>query len=156
MKLPAVASILLALTFVGCQSRSAMEKRIDKNPALFGRLSQSEKDLVLNGEITEGMSRDAVFLAWGRPDMVRSGSREGTGKERWGYFDNAPMHTTSIGIGVGSYGRSPFYSDFGMHPRFGYGYGPGWGYGHDVDFLPYLEKSAEFENDRVVAWERRR
>ncbi len=149
-------SILPVLVLTGCQSRSAMEKRVDKNPALFGALSQNEKDLVLRGEITEGMSRDAVFLAWGRPDMVRSGSRDGQGRERWGYFDNAPVHSASIGFGVGNYSHSPFYSSFGMHPRFGYGYGPGWDYGHDVDFLPYLEKSAEFENGRVVAWDRQR
>ena len=154
MKLLA-ASLLFALTLVGCESRSAAERRVDKNPALFGQLDDGEKELVLSGEVSEGMSRDAVFLAWGRPDMVRSSSRDGKGRERWGYFDSAPVQT-SVGFGVGSYGPSPFYADFGMHPRFGYGVGPGWGYGTEVDFLPYLEKSAEFVDGRVVAWERLR
>lgn len=132
-----ILAFFAGTAFSGCASRSPVEKRIDKNPALFEELGAGDKDLVLGGEVSEGMSRDAVFLAWGRPDVVRSGSREGKGRERWGYFDRTAVHTASVGFGT--YGPSPFFADFGVHPRYGYGVGPGWGYGRDLDFGSRLE-----------------
>src|SRR5690606_9295303 len=97
------------------------ERRIQKNPGLYAALSPQEKDLVQRGAVAEGMSADAVFLAWGRPGRVMSGSRGGRGRERWAYFSTEP--TTSVSIGYGSYyGPHPFHSRFGVHPLYGYGY----------------------------------
>lgn len=138
----------------GCATRSAAERRVEKHPDLMARLNDRERELVYRGEVAEGMSRDAVYLAWGRPDMVRTGSRDGKGTESWAFFDTTPVQSVSIGFGTGGY--HSFYSDFGFHPRFGYGVGPGWGYGTGVDFLSNVEKTVEFSNGKVVAWERLR
>ena len=116
MKLGFSIFLLLAISLTGCQTMSRQEKRIEKNPALYDRLSSADRERVLRGEVTEGMSRDAVFLSWGRPDAVRAGSREGKGS----------------------------------HPTYGYGFG------QTVDYIPEVDRSVEFVNDRVVAWERRR
>lgn len=154
--LPPWACVLTAALALlsGCATRSGAERRIERRPDLFARLNDRERELVTQGEVAEGMSRDAVYLAWGRPDMVRSGSREGRESESWAYFDSTPVQTVSVGFGTGGY--SPFYTDFGFHPRFGYGVGPGWSYGSGVDFVGHVEKTVQFSGGRVIAWERLR
>ena len=145
--------LLPAILLTACATNPA-EQRVKKFPERFAGLSQKEKDLVLRGEVTEGMSQDAVFLAWGRPGRVMAGSRNGRGSERWAYFSTVPVSTFSVGYG--GYGPHPFYSAYGVHPAYGYGYGPGWGFGNGVDYVPYIERTVEFTNGRVVAWERNR
>lgn len=145
---------LLVLLLPGCATMNPSEKRVQKYPGMFEKLSSADRSAVLRGEIREGMSTDAVFLAWGRPDRVMSGSRDGRGKERWAYFSSRPV--TTVSVGYGGFGPHPFYSQFGMHPVYGYGYGPGWGFGPGVDYLPELDRTVEFTNGRVVAWERQR
>jgi len=145
---------IAATLLTGCAIRSSAERRIDRNPDLYAELGGKQKELVRRGDVEEGMSRDAVYLAWGRPDMVRRGSREGRGKETWAYFDSTPITTASIGFG--SYSGHPFYNYFGFHPRFGYGVGPGWTYGSGVDFVRHVDRTVEFVDGRVIAWERSR
>jgi len=150
--LPALlASCLLS----SCNTWSALDRRIDKHPGLFLDLSDSERELVMNGEIKEGMSRDAVYLAWGRPDAVRRGSANGKGHESWAYFDAVPIQTNSFSYGYGG-GYSPFYSRFGVHPRYGYCSGPGWSFGTSVDYVSQLSRSVKFSGNRVIAWESNR
>lgn len=142
-----VASFLLG----GCETMNPAEKRATRYPERFSTLPSRHQDLALRGEVTEGMTSDAVFIAWGRPGRVMSGSREGRGSERWAYFHSTPVSTVSVGYGA--YGAHPFYSSFGVHPAYGYGYGPGWGFGSGIDYVPFLERTVEFANGKVVAWE---
>jgi len=156
MRFPLSVLFLVATSlFLASCATNPAEQRVNRNPALFGKLSQREKDLVLRGQVAEGMSQDAVFLAWGRPARVMAGSRGGRSNERWAYFRNAPVSTFSVGYGM-PFGPSPFYSAYGMHPAYGYGFGPGWGFGPGVDYVPYLDRTVEFSNGRVLAWERLR
>ncbi len=154
--LPSLVALTLlggtASTIVSCSSRTAGERRSQKHPELYASLTDSEKALVSRGEISEGMSQDAVFLSWGRPDRVRTGSQRGRKTEAWAYFRSSPVASPSIQVGVGR-SRS-FHSRFGVHPTFGYGTGVGWNYGTDVDFGRHVEREVEFVNDRVVAWEK--
>lgn len=145
--------LLLSFGFLltGCQTGA--ENRIQKNPQLYGKLSSKDQERVRRGDIREGMTEEAVFLAWGRPDRVLSGSRGGRATEKWAYFDSRPVTTFSYNIGPGIH---PFYTRYGVHPRFGYGYGPSWGYSSGVDFVQQISKQVEFRNGRVTAWERRR
>ncbi len=151
---PLFVSAFLALALTGCETTSPSERRAQKNPALFGSLSEGERAAVLRGEVKEGMSRDAVYLAWGSPGRVMSGSREGKEQEKWAYFVATPVQTTSFNYGA--YPASPFYSAYGIHPQYGYGVGPGWGVGSGVDYLPQISRSVEFVGGRVVAWEKNR
>ena len=132
------------------------ERRVEKNPALFDRLNEMERAAVLRGEVKEGMSRDAVYLAWGSPGRVVSGSREGKEQEKWAYFVAAPVQTTSLSYGA--HPAHPFYSSYGTHPQYGYGnsHGPGWGVDTGVDYLPQIGSSVEFIDGRVIAWEKNR
>lgn len=144
------AAVLLS----SCATRSAADKRIEKNPQLYEKLSSRDRELVRLGEVKEGMSQEAVFLAWGRPDRVMSGGRDGNASEKWAYFDSRPV--SNFSVGVGTRGIHPFYTSFGVHPAFGYSYGPGWGYGTDIDFVPHISRQVEFTNGHVTAWERTR
>jgi len=96
-----------ALFFGGC---ATPEKRISKNPDLYHSLPARQQQLVAQGQIAPGMSRDAVWLAWGGPEQKVNGYARGNTTETWVYF------TTTTAYGYGGYGYGP------------YGYGP-WGYG---------------------------
>lgn len=143
-----LAVAAFALLCGACASRPASEKRFERNPEIISKLSSRERELVRRGEVAEGMSRDAVFIAWGRPDDVRTGSREGRERERWTYFSRSGGHSTSIGISTGGYG--------GLHTGVGYHYGPVVGFGNDPYYPQRVLRSVEFVNDRVTSWESRR
>jgi len=141
--------IALAFGLAACASRPAPEKRFAKHPELAAKLSPREQEIARRGEIAEGMSQDAVFLAWGRPDVVRTGRREGQGSERWAYLSRGGVHTTSVGFSTGSYS--------GFHTGFGYEHGgPFFGLGNDPYYPHHVDRSVDFLNDRVTAWESRR
>ena len=121
-----------------------INRRIKKHFLKFDELSEHHKEKVRHGEIVEGMSKDAVYLAWGKANRVRQSSRHGHKTERWEWFDGEPVHTGTIGYGTGG-------------PVFGGPWGgPGWEVGSDVHVVDVLSRSVEFANDRVVAWDRER
>jgi hypothetical protein len=95
-----------ALFFGGC---ATPESRISKNPELYNSLPARQQQLVTQGQIAPGMSRNAVWLAWGGPGQKVNGYARGNATETWVYY------TTTTAYGYGGYGYGP------------YGYGP-WGY----------------------------
>lgn len=80
-----------ALSLASCVSTPA--SRIQKNPALFNSLPPSQKTLVESGQIAEGMSPPAVFLAWGDPSAVAEGNLNGKSATRWIYSSLQPVYT---------------------------------------------------------------
>ena len=72
-----------ALLLSGC---STVRSRIEENQAGFARLSQSDQALVTQGKIRGGMSQDAVFFAWGRPQQKAVGEIHGVPTETWVYL----------------------------------------------------------------------
>src|SRR5262245_3179468 len=73
---------LLASFVAGC---STVESRIKSNPQIYASFSPADQALVRHGQIREGMPKAAVFLAWGKPDRIRSGVRLGHPFEAWLY-----------------------------------------------------------------------
>lgn len=121
---------------------SALEHRITKNPQLYQRLSVQDQGLVSRGEIREGMTKEAVFLAWGRADYISSGKDRGAPIDKWIYLDSHPVYTPTYRFGFG-----PMY--------YGYGYAGYWdpywaGWGPSVTYMPYQRATVEFRNDRVI------
>lgn len=137
-----VSGALCLLVLANCAS-STPTSRIQKNPAIYDALSTKEKNLVSQGRIEKGMSKKAVFLAWGRPSTSINGSRNGVDFQRWIYTSYQPVYTNRFyggyGYGWGRYGR-PYY---------------GMGYGPEVDYIPERRAFVEFRNERVHNWERR-
>jgi hypothetical protein len=128
---------------------SPRERRIVNNPELFQKLSPNDRSLVSQGGIREGMTKEGVFLALGRPDHVAEGRDRGAPVERWTYLGSRPVYTTGIGMG---WGGGKFY---GGGLGFGYGgiWDPYWGgYGSGVSYLPYTAATVEFRSGRVVRY----
>jgi len=137
-------SLGLMLGLAGCAS--PLERRLVNNPQLYTQLTNNDKLLVNTGRIREGMTREAVFLSWGRADRVAAGRENGRSVEKWTYLGTQPVYTSSIGIGLG------FGPGYG---RFGRGYCGAWdpfwgGFGPTVAYVPYQAASVEFRNGRVV------
>src|ERR1700686_2873062 len=125
--LPGIAVLLFGF-LAGC---STVDSRIQGNPQTFASLSPADQSLIRRGVIREGLSRAAVYLAWGRPDRLRYGSRAGVPFEAWIYT------TTRSEIVPGYY---PSFYGFGYYP-YGWSrpfYGRGGFYG-DYPFNPYFD-----------------
>ena len=119
---------VLALLLTSCAS--PVQRRITRNPALYSQLSESDKQRVQRGEIREGMSKDAVFFMWGKPDRVSNGTREGKQFERWSYTDYEPIY------------RPMIYGGYGLYDPYLYG-------GPTVDYVPTQGASVEFVAGKV-------
>ncbi|WP_411826456.1 hypothetical protein [Luteolibacter sp. AS25] len=137
--LPLVA--VLAAGFTSCVP-STPASRIAERPSAFERLSEKEKDLVEQGRISEGMSKEAVSLAWGSPEGRAEGLKDGKKIERWDYIGTRPVVTNNF---YGGY-RSGYYG------RYDYT-GVGFGLGPTVSYVPERTASVWFQNERVDAWE---
>jgi hypothetical protein len=136
--------LLLPLSVLISGCGSTPEKRIERNPQLFQKLSDNEQKLVRAGKITRGMSKPAVFLAMGNPDHKTSGVQHGETFERWHYNTMVPVY---------SYDIAPYY-------RYGYGghrcrshYG-GISFQPTVHYVPRHGASVEFVKDEVSGWSR--
>lgn len=135
---------LLTVFSVSCASTASLrEKRVETNPQIFRSLSAEDQALVSQGKLRDGMSKEAVFLAWGRPDDIRQGSKKGVPYETWVYSTHVPHSRSSLSLG---YGFTPYYR--------GYGY-PGFGFYPAVTtaYIPVKVGQVEFLNGEVVAWE---
>src|SRR5215212_4652134 len=149
-----------ALILAGC---STTESRISENPQLFQSLPGRDQELVSRGQIRTGMSRDAVWLAWGNADQKVAGAMRSTSTETWVYT------TTS------SYPYGGGYGGFYGRPFGPYGYG-GFGYGgfrthrghrfafygdpfYDPFYYSYIPtvtypyKTVTFSNGRVMSFQ---
>jgi len=127
-------AIALALFFSAC---STVESRIKQRPEAYHSLSASDQSLVSHGKIRTGMSKEAVYIAWGRADAVLHRTDRGHRTEAWNYF---------------AYQQQPVFG-FGAYPicvNGGFTYLPGYQTGYIS--TPYPYKQAVFENERVIAW----
>lgn len=138
---------MAAAALVACAS-STPQRRIAANPQMVQSLSQNDLAAVQSGRIAEGMSRDAVYLALGAPNNVMKGSRAGKETEMWRYTSLQPVVSNSFFLGAGA-------GYFGPHGnRF---WGPGFGPGMmttGTDFIPVTSAVIQFENAKVIGWER--
>ncbi len=149
-------AVVIATFFVQCASTP--QTRIEKNPEMFSKLSAKDRQLISHGLIREGMTRDAVFLAWGRPDTVSVGVNRGRQSENWTYEGQRPVRSMSMnmGFGYGGFGYGGYgyggYGGFGGFGPYGYGGYPMWGGGSAVTYIPYTAGTADFVGGRVVSW----
>jgi len=142
-----------ALGYIGClvlAACSTVDSRIKEKPAVYSSLSPRDQALVKSGMIREGLPEGAVYIAWGAPAQIRSGSRNGHAYEAW-------VYTTLKTIVTTDYFYPEFYR-FGLYRYSGYWHYPFLGpypYGYPDDFIslevPY--KTAFFEGNRCTGWE---
>lgn len=147
----AVLCLVLAIGLASCTS--PIERRIASNPEIYNKLPDSDKALVSQGRIREGLNKEGVFLAWGRPDQVAGGVSKGAKTEKWTYVGTQPVYSDTVGWGPawgGGWGRGYGYG-------YGYGYYGAWdpywgGYGPSVTYIPYKAASVTFRNSRVTEY----
>ena len=133
-----LAIAALAALATSC-APSTPQSRIAANPSLYEALPAKHQELASQGRVTKGMSKEAVFLAWGRPARKGEGSRNGRSFERWDYARYRAVH----------YNRFYGFSGYGWCGRhYGYGWVPA------VDFVPYRSGTILFHDSRVDSWER--
>ncbi len=143
-----LSTLSLAVAFMANScAPSTPGTRIAKNPALFESLPSNHKQLVQQGEIKKGMHKDGVVLAWGKPDGLTAGSRNGKSFEKWIYTTASPVYTSSFRH-YASYG----YGRYGCR-----GVGYGIGFGPEVYYVRRTAATVEFDhNSRVTEWVTRR
>ena len=91
--LPLVAAAA-ALSLVGCATPAS---RIRKNPELFASYSVEQQDLIKQGKVAIGFDMDAVRLALGAPDRVRTRTNNDGTSQIWSYVtyetpDGMPLY----------------------------------------------------------------
>ena len=88
--LPRVKSILAiilgALAVGGCATQSTIPSRIRERPEAYSALTPMMRAAVDAGRLMEGMSRDAVFMAWGKPSETVQVDGAGGPFEMWVYL----------------------------------------------------------------------
>ena len=144
---------LVSLTLSSCVTTSTVQSRIAAQPEQYAALSDSHRALVDQERVKEGMSKEAVYLAWGTPDGIRESSSGGKQSETWLYESYKPVYSERVSIGYGGgygYGRGGGY---GCYPYDGYS---SFGYGTDVQYQPFISSTVTFRGNRVQSWEQLR
>src|SRR5437870_4843020 len=108
-----IAAVVLILTCC-----STPRSRISDHPDLYQTLSSRDQALVSQGQIRSGMSRSAVWLAWGSPDQKIVGNMAGTPTETWIYIYYA------------TYPYYPYYGPGPWGPWASNDSGPGYSLGY--------------------------
>jgi hypothetical protein len=136
--------ILLVSAFILASCAAPVERRITQNPVMYEGLTSPQKVDVRSGKVREGMSKDAVFLAWGRPTRIHTGMKDGKALERWNYTNYEPTYNTSIGFGTGflGWGRDNGPCFWGINDPFYFG-------GYNMNYVPVEGKSVEFLDGKV-------
>lgn len=138
--------VLALATLAACVN--PREKRIANNPTIYNALPANDQVLIQQGRIREGLNKEAVFLALGRPDQVATGKKNGKSLEKWTYMGSQPVFTNTFNMGWGWGG--------GFRGRGGFGYcgpwDPFWGSGQSVVYVPYKAASVTFTNNRVTEY----
>jgi type II secretory pathway pseudopilin PulG len=149
MKILVILSIVLAGILPSCIPMSP-EQRIEKNPSAFLALPLKQQQQVRQGQISRGMSPQAVLLAWGAPSRRYEGMNDGVATQRWDYFGSQPVFTNQWAYGSG-WGRSRLWGACGA-------WGPNqWGdpfLGTDIAYIPYRRATIVFKDEKVDSWEK--
>lgn len=92
-------------------SCSTTQTRISEHPDLYQSLSHRDQALANQGQIRIGMSRPAVWLAWGSPDQRIVGNMGGGTTETWvyTYYASCPYYPLEP---LDEYFGAPLYNPF--------------------------------------------
>lgn len=143
---------MVSLTLSSCATTSTVQSRIAAQPEQYAALSDSHRALVDQERVKEGMTKEAVYLAWGAPDGIRESSSGGKQSETWLYESYKPVYTERIDVGYGGYGYGR-RGGYGCYPYGGYS---SFGYGTDVQYQPFISSTVTFSGKRVSSWEQLR
>lgn len=137
----ATAFLLFMLAFL-CGCASTIEDRKKERLSTYTQLPPETQTLVDTGQIKVGMPKDAVYIAWGKPEQVIQSESEQGRSETWVYYGSTlrPYHYYNYG----HYGwGGPFYHRYYYSLPY-----------LETDWYPQYFVSGEvtFQDDRVAHW----
>jgi hypothetical protein len=133
------ASTLSVLTgMLILTSCSTPQTRISDHPDLYQSLSHRDQALVSQGQIRIGMSRTAVWLAWGTTDQKIIGNMGGGPTETWVYV---------------YYATYPYYPFEPLDEYFGAPLFDPFCYSWFPPSIPYPGKLVTFARGKVVSYQ---
>jgi hypothetical protein len=138
-----LSALMAALAIVALAScGSPVERRIKRNPAAFSNLNDQDKAAVMVGKIREGLDKSAVLLAWGEPDRISEGKKNGRGYERWTYVEFDAVMSQPYGPPYAYHGHGvradPYDVGYTAQPV--------------VNYVPHEGATVEFVNGKVTGW----
>jgi hypothetical protein len=133
------ASTLSVLTgMLILNSCSTPQTRVSEHPDLYQSLSHRDQALVSQGQIRIGMSRTAVWLAWGTTDQKIIGNMGGGPTETWVYV---------------YYATYPYYPFEPLDEYFGAPLFDPFCYSWFPPSIPYPGKLVTFARGKVVSYQ---
>ena len=78
----AVGGVLSAFVLAGCETP---QTRIEKNPAVFARLTPQQQEMIKKGQVAVGFDQEMVQLALGEPDHIITRTDASGVSEIWSY-----------------------------------------------------------------------
>ncbi|MGI8821530.1 MAG: hypothetical protein ACR2ID_11790 [Chthoniobacterales bacterium] len=150
-----LGTVVCLLALAGC---TTVDTRIAEKREAYARMSPADQALVQQGGIREGMSEEAVYIAWGPPSQRAPGRNRGRVVDTWIYDATAagdyqgPFfygYPYGYGLGYGSYGG--YRGRFRRHAYYSPFYDPFF-YNH-ANIVRYPERTVSFANGRVIAWQ---
>lgn len=152
----ALAALLLSSS--GCLTT---HHRAREHSAAFGKLSRDDQRLVLHRRVRTGMSKEAVYIAWGRPGRTFDNGKSKSAQETWIYERQVTVYAP-----MGSYDQAPFppsgmyglASGYGIPPGIGFGGVPNTGFPYPprINIADVIIKRARFVDGRLISYETRR
>jgi hypothetical protein len=137
-------------------SCETLETRISQHPDIYQSLSPGDQSLVTQGKIRNGMSQNAVWLAWGDPGQKAVGNMRGHPTETWIYVNYAtypyPYYGPRFGYGYGFVGARHFHHHRGFI-FFGDPFYDPFYYSAIPPSIPYPYKTVTFANGRVMSYQ---
>ena len=126
------AAVVLA---AGCETPRT---RAHDRQSAFTKLSAADRRLVLRGMVRDGLSADAVYIAWGEPDEKRAFTSGKEGVERWLYHRQIAVKAPLGSFDQWSVGNSVFGMTVPAAANAGFGFG---GVGNEGELLyqPHLQ-----------------
>jgi hypothetical protein len=128
----------LATAAIVLTSCSTPQTRISERPDFYQSLSPRDQALVSQGQIRIGMSRTAVWLAWGTADRKIMGNMGGGPTETW-------IYTYYASYPYPYYGPWDIYFGAPLYDPFCYSWFP--------QSIPYPGKVVTFANGRVASFQ---
>jgi hypothetical protein len=124
-----------AIVLTNC---STPQTRISEHPDLYQTISPRDQALVNQGQIRIGMSRPAVWLAWGSPDRRIIANMGGGTTETWvyTYYASCPYYPFEP---LDEYFGAPLYDPFC--------------YSWFPPSIPYPGKLVTFAHGKVVSFQ---
>ena len=129
----------LTITAIVLTSCSTPQTRISEHPDLYQSLSPRDQAFVSQEQIRIGMSRTAVWLAWGTTDRKIVGNMGGGPTETWiyTYYASYPYYPY--------YAPLDYYFGAPLYDPFCYSWFP--------QSIPYPGKVVTFANGRVASFQ---